>query len=394
MPAQTTARLELPILLEGQARKHITHNEALDRLDLLVQCVVLSRQTSVEPSAQDGDIYILPPDKSGGSWAGMAVNALAGLIEGYWLEIQPRPGWIVFVEDEGVGLVFADGAWRPLAQDRVDRTGDTMTGPLALPADGLQVGLGQVTAAAGNVGINRTSPAYPLHVGRQGVDSAAVGPDYNGGVPVDVGDVRLSVFAWSGAPEIYICRNNVNAGSLSVSEGGDFVMGISGVARVVVGFDGALRPAVANATSCGSSEHPWSAIYSQSGVITTSDRRAKADISPSPLGLDFIRALNPVGYRFVDGGCSTAAPHIVEGRPVAQPFVARAGSRLHTGFVAQQVQAILPDGLDWAGWTRSDPGDPDSRQGLRYEELIAPVVAAIQQIADRLDRLEARDRRP
>lgn len=66
----------------------------------------------------------------------------------------------------------------------------------------------------------------------------------------------------------------------------------------------------------------------------------------------------------------------------------RQGRRVHTGFVAQQVRDSLPEGLDWAGWTQSDPAEADSRQGLRYEELIAPMARAIQELADKIDRLE------
>jgi uncharacterized ferritin-like protein (DUF455 family) len=35
-----SARLSLPYLLPAQAQKHVTHNEALARLDLLVQLVL------------------------------------------------------------------------------------------------------------------------------------------------------------------------------------------------------------------------------------------------------------------------------------------------------------------------------------------------------------------
>lgn len=36
----TTANLGLPFILPAQAQKHVTHNEALQRLDVLVQAVV------------------------------------------------------------------------------------------------------------------------------------------------------------------------------------------------------------------------------------------------------------------------------------------------------------------------------------------------------------------
>ena len=42
MSDDSTARLALPFLAPGQAQKELYHNEALSRLDLLVQTVVLS----------------------------------------------------------------------------------------------------------------------------------------------------------------------------------------------------------------------------------------------------------------------------------------------------------------------------------------------------------------
>jgi hypothetical protein len=48
--------------------------------------------------------------------------------------------------------------------DFVAKSGDTMTGTLNLPADGLSVGGGQITASGGNVGIGTKYPAGPLDV--------------------------------------------------------------------------------------------------------------------------------------------------------------------------------------------------------------------------------------
>jgi len=73
------------------------------------------------------------------------------------------------------------------------------------------------------------------------------------------------------------------------------------------------------------------------------------------LGLNFIKSLSPKAFRWKDG------------------------SRTHTGFISQQVSTVIPEGLDWAGFIIGDINDSDSRQGLRYSELIAPMVKAIQE---------------
>ena len=48
----TTANLGLPLLLPAQAQKHVTHNEALQLLDILVQARVEDRTRTVPPPLQ------------------------------------------------------------------------------------------------------------------------------------------------------------------------------------------------------------------------------------------------------------------------------------------------------------------------------------------------------
>lgn len=72
--------------------------------------------------------------------------------------------------------------------------------------------------------------------------------------------------------------------------------------------DSILRPAanivpnVDNAVSAGISGNRFSAIWAANGTIQTSDGTKKTDIKDSVLGLEFIEALRPVSYRFIEGG--------------------------------------------------------------------------------------------
>jgi hypothetical protein len=67
--ADNTTNLNLPFLMPAQAQKHVTVNEALLRLDALVQASVSSATTLAQPTAPvDGALYILPASKTGAAW--------------------------------------------------------------------------------------------------------------------------------------------------------------------------------------------------------------------------------------------------------------------------------------------------------------------------------------
>lgn len=106
-----TPRLALPLLAAGQAQKHVTHNDALMRLDALVHLVVASR-TQVTPPATPGETaaYIVP---AGG--AGVFADRqdqLAIFEDGGWSFLSPHPGWQAWVTDEAEHHVWTGTQWR------------------------------------------------------------------------------------------------------------------------------------------------------------------------------------------------------------------------------------------------------------------------------------------
>ncbi len=111
------------------------------------------------------------------------------------------------------------------------------------------------------------------------------------------------------------------------------------------------------------------------GWSALSDARAKRDIRDLSVGLDFVLGLRPVEYRLKVGN-----------------------GRTDMGFLAQDVEALLGRGYNVV----TAGGDPDRTLSLRYTDLIAPLVKAIQEQQALLDgrsarideldrRLEARD---
>ena len=112
MSADRTARLELPYLAAGQMQKHVTLNEALTRLDALVQTLIVSRTTTVQPGTPvEGALYLLPTERTGADWSARAVGTLVRADMGGWVEVPVQDGLIALVQDAGELIVRSDGDW-------------------------------------------------------------------------------------------------------------------------------------------------------------------------------------------------------------------------------------------------------------------------------------------
>lgn len=185
-------------------------------------------------------------------------------------------------------------------------------------------------------------------------------------------------------------------------------------ARITSG--GNFRPGADNAYSLGEPSFRWSVVYAATGTINTSDERAKLDFAPT-LGLDFITALEPVSYRYKNGktvidqvedGTEEVPAVLDEDGNEVTPATTRPkyksvervveGTRRHHGLKAQQVKSVLDTfGTDFAGWVLENLDDPNSGQGLRYDQFIAPLIKAVQELSaqnaaltDRIAALEAK----
>lgn len=140
------------------------------------------------------------------------------------------------------------------------------------------------------------------------------------------------------------------------------------------GVGGAWYPSTNNSYSLGKTSadggpaRQWSNVYSQNALSQTSDERSKENISNSDLGLEFINKLRPVKYQFIDN----------------------TSKRYHFGLIAQEVKEVIDDLNidDFGGWLLDDINDPDSGQYLRYDEFIAPLIKAVQELTARVKALE------
>lgn len=128
-----------------------------------------------------------------------------------------------------------------------------------------------------------------------------------------------------------------------------------------------LTPTATNTYTIGaSSSTQYNAIYGNTvygnGVVLTSDINKKKDIQPIEDALSVIMRFESKSFKFKDG----------------------TSNRTHTGFIAQQIKEVVPD--DWALYCDNKLGDI----GLKYTEIIPLNTRAIQQLNERLTKVENR----
>lgn len=106
-----TTNLTLPLLAASQAQKHVTVNEALSRLDGVVQLRLRTRTLTDPPATvQEGDCFGVPAGAVN-DWAGHA-GEVAQYSGGGWVFFIPRRGWRAFVEDTGSCDLHDGNNWR------------------------------------------------------------------------------------------------------------------------------------------------------------------------------------------------------------------------------------------------------------------------------------------
>lgn len=96
-------------------------------------------------------------------------------------------------------------------------------------------------------------------------------------------------------------------------------------------------------------------------VVAYSDRRLKKDITPLEGALDSVLKLNPVNYKRI--GDDT--------------------DRLEVGFVAQELQEIIPEVVH-------EQSDEDKTLTVDYSKMVAYMAGAIQELTAKVEQLEAK----
>lgn len=111
-----SARLDLPLIKPSQAQKHVTHNEAIQILDGLVQAVVEETGAETPPfEPVAGQLFALGPAPTG-DWTGEG-GKLALRVAEAWLFLTPREGWRAWDKAAGRYKVHDGAEWVDVVMD-------------------------------------------------------------------------------------------------------------------------------------------------------------------------------------------------------------------------------------------------------------------------------------
>lgn len=126
--ADTTANLDMPFILPSQAQKHVTHNEALQRLDALVHLTITAELAAPPTSPVEGSCYLVAASPSG-AWIDRQ-GRIAIWQDGAWDFAEPATGWRAWFKAAGRLKVSTGSSWADIplpTQGSFDRLGIAAT---------------------------------------------------------------------------------------------------------------------------------------------------------------------------------------------------------------------------------------------------------------------------
>ena len=119
----TTNNLGISLVEQSQSQKEITINQAITRIDALLNTGAKSRSTATPPSSPAaGDLYIVATSPTG-DWTGQAEKI--AYFDTIWKFITPNEGISLWVEDEDLTATYNGANW--LLDGVVTQSGSSYT---------------------------------------------------------------------------------------------------------------------------------------------------------------------------------------------------------------------------------------------------------------------------
>lgn len=266
----------------------------------------------------------------------------------------------------GIGSAAA-GSFTSLRANRLDNTPIGTVGQAAAAFTTL--------TTSGNARIGANLSAVSINSTPIGQVSPDVGTFTTLNVTGAANFASISFDALNGTPVGNITPSTGRFSTMSVE--GNVALGT--VSTDTVSIRGTVNsnvvPKSDNAYDLGTATARWRNVYAASGVINTSDSRLKSSVVDSPLGLEFVNKLRAVRYDLLAFDANGSP--VVTGEPEHKNVY---------GVIAQELEAALGN-EQFDGLVSSE--EPEGYFGVKYVQLIAPLIKAVQELSAEVAKLKA-----
>jgi hypothetical protein len=214
----------------------------------------------------------------------------------------------------------------------------------------------------GELGVGTTTPDRKLEISAAGAHYARI---------TNIGSAEVGIeFKRTGGGSDWQVRND--SGDLIFGQSNDDLVTVADVVRV---GGSSFTPVTDNFVQLGQTARRWTVVFATNGVIQTSDANDKKDMQPLTYGLEKIKNLRPISFQWKNDNIDKSSTHL--------------------GFIAQEVQHVLPEIVVNHEW-KEIPNSPErvwektDKLGMKYTEIIPVLVKAIQEQQTQIEELKAK----
>jgi hypothetical protein len=263
-------------------------------------------------------------------------------------------------------------------------TGDAQTTATANTGVGYAA-LGANTTGQSNVAVGENALGnYNI---TDGSESFNTGVGYRAGLGCTTGEKNTFIGGKAGGDSTQTGDKNTTVGweaGFNLTSGGN---------NILIGHQAGRSSSPSGTISTGSNnvclgDDNISALFCADTSISSSDSRDKADITDFNIGLNWIKDLRPVTYKW-----DKRSWYGTEEEPYGTPDGSKKESKVHIGFLAQEVLKVeKANGFGDSADTMltCNITEDEQRYGMKYERLVPVLVNAIKELSAKNDALEAR----
>lgn len=377
-----TPNLGLPLIVAQQAMKHVTHYEALVRLDALVQLSVLQMAVTAPPaSSKSGDRYLIGANPTG--VFSNSAGAIAFYDGAFWRYSTPIAGWILFNVSDGYFYFYDGTRWKKFfdtitqvqnlsglgigtTSDPINRLSVKTNGALFSSVGSGEGGSGDLRFTINRESASKTaSQLYQTNWSGR-AETGLMGDDnWRLKLSADGSSWRDALVGFSATGAIRI--DQLLSGRSQVANGGKLESDFDGATNsgaVFTDTSSAISALAINFRKAGSSVGSIRLSSSGTNYLTTSDYRLKTNVTDIIDALSRLKKLKPRRFSFLSD-----PEHEVD------------------GFLAHEVHDAVPEAV----FGFKDAIDENSHiipQTIDTTRLIPLLVAALLELTARVEALE------